>query len=79
MEVVNTHHAKTHLSQLLERAANGEEFIIAKAGKPLARLVGYRSEERNRTGGHWKGLVRIGDDFDDPLPEAIAEPFTAPS
>lgn len=79
MEIVNTHQAKTHLSQLLERAAKGEEFIIAKAGKPLARLVGFRSEDRDRTGGHWKGLVHIADDFDDPLPDEIAGPFTTPS
>ena len=79
METVNTHDAKTHLSRLLERVAKGEEFIIAKAGKPLARLVGFRSEDHDRTGGHWKGLVRIGDDFDDPLPDEIAGPFTTPS
>ncbi len=77
MDVVNTHDAKTHLSQLLDRVANGEEIVIAKAGKPVARLVGFRSEDRKRTGGQWKGLVRMGDDFDDPLPKEIAEPFGA--
>ena len=77
MDVVNTHDAKTHLSQLLERVANGEEIVIAKAGKPVARLVGFRGGDRKRTGGQWKGLVRIGDDFNDPLPEEIAEPFGA--
>ncbi|NOX58595.1 MAG: type II toxin-antitoxin system Phd/YefM family antitoxin [Planctomycetes bacterium] len=78
MEIVNTHEAKTHLSQLLERVDKGEEFIIAKAGKPIARLIGFRSEDRDRAGGHWKGLVRIGDHFDDPLPDEIASPFTTP-
>lgn len=79
METVNTHQAKTHLSRLLERAAQGEEFIIAKAGKPIARLVGYHGEERARVGGHWKGLVRIGDDFDAPLPDEIARAFEEPA
>lgn len=75
MQTFNTHQAKTQLSQLLERAANGEEFIIAKAGKPMARLIGYRQDARPRTGGHWKGLVRIDASFDDPLPPDIAEAF----
>ncbi len=79
MEIVNTHDAKTRLSQLLERAAKGEEFIIAKAGKPVARLIGFRSKDRDRTGGQWRGLVRIGEDFDDPLPDDIADAFGTPS
>jgi len=76
MEIVNTHEAKTNLSQLLERAAKGEEFIIARAGKPVALLVGYHGAERDRRGGHWKGLVRIGEDFDDPLPAEIRRSFS---
>ncbi len=75
METVNTHEAKTHLSQLLDRAAKGEEFIIAKAGKPVARLIGYREETAARVGGQWKGMVRIGPDFDAPLPPDIGEAF----
>jgi len=75
METINTHEAKTHLSQLLDRAAKGEEFIIAKAGKPIARLIGYRQEDRARKGGQWKGLVRIADDFDAPLPSDLAKAF----
>lgn len=75
METFNTHEAKTHLSQLLDRVEKGEEFIIARAGKPIARLVAYEAGKRTRTGGHWKGLVRMGDDFDDPLPEEIAKAF----
>lgn len=77
MDIVNTHEAKTHLSQLLERVAKGEEIIIAKAGKPIARLIGYRGEDRDRTGGQWKGKVRISDDFDDPLPDDLAGAFGA--
>ncbi len=79
MEMVNTHEAKTHLSQLLERVARGEEIVIARAGKPIARLVRFQSDDRDRRGGQWKGLVRIGDDFDDPLPGEIAGPFEASS
>lgn len=75
METVNTHHAKTHLSELLDRAARGEEIIIAKAGKPVAKLIGYSRETAPRTGGQWKGLVRMGSDFDEPLPPDIAAAF----
>ncbi|MEZ5979650.1 MAG: hypothetical protein R3F34_15735 [Planctomycetota bacterium] len=46
----------------------GEEVVIARAGKPIARLVAYREESAKRSGGRWKGRVRIGRDFDDPLP-----------
>jgi len=79
METVNIHEAKTHLSKLLERAACGEEIIIAKAGKPIARLTGYREEECARTGGQWKGLVRLSKDFDAPLPDEIEQAFQAPT
>ena len=75
MKIVNTHQAKTHLSKLIAEAARGEEIIIARAGKPLARLIAYIEGEQVRSGGQWKGLVRMGDDFDDPLPEAISKVF----
>ncbi|HCT43824.1 MAG: type II toxin-antitoxin system prevent-host-death family antitoxin [Phycisphaerae bacterium] len=75
MRIINTHEAKTHLSKLLECVARGEEIIIAKAGKPIARLVGYELPKHQRTGGHWKGLVRVGDDFDAPLPEDLNDAF----
>jgi len=55
MKVINTHEAKTHLSRLLERVAKGEEFIIAKAGKPIARLIGLR--ERAASGSVVSGRV----------------------
>lgn len=77
MRIVNTHEAKTHLSKLLERVARGEEIIIAKAGKPIARLVGYESPKHTRRGGQWKGLVRMSDDFDAPLPDEIGDAFGA--
>lgn len=75
MRIINTHEAKTHLSKLLEQVARGEEIIIAKAGKPIARLVGYRAPNHERQGGQWKGLVRLSEDFDAPLPDEIGDAF----
>ena len=74
MLTVNIHDAKTQLSKLVEQAAQGEAFIIAKAGKPLARLIPYQEEERPREPGYWRGRVHIADDFDE-LPESIAAAF----
>lgn len=75
MKTVNTHEAKTHLSRLLDLASRGEEIIIARAGKPVARLVAYVEAEQVRSGGQWKGLVRVGDDFDDALPGDVGQAF----
>lgn len=61
---VNIHDAKTHLSRLLERVEAGEEIVIGRAGKPVARLVPYRQSEQPRAPGGWQGRVRIADDFD---------------
>jgi prevent-host-death family protein len=71
MEIANIHEAKTQLSKLVERALEGEEVIIARAGKPAVRLVPIRESDKPRRGGQWKGRVRIAEDFDD-LPEDIA-------
>jgi len=61
----NIHEAKTHLSRLVERVAAGEEVVIAKAGKPVAKLVPYREEAPpQRKPGYWRGKVRIAADFD---------------
>lgn len=79
MKTVNTHEAKTHLSKLLERAASGEDIIIAKAGKPVAKLGPLDKNPIKRKGGFWKGRVEIVDNFDDPLPEEILVPFTVSS
>jgi prevent-host-death family protein len=65
MLIANIHHAKTHLSKLLEEVAKGKEVIIAKAGKPVAKLVIYKEEKKLRKPGLWKGKVWISDDFDD--------------
>ena len=72
---VNLYEAKTHLSDLVERAARGEEIVIAKAGQPKARLVAFAPAARPRRPGAWKGRVRIGADFDAPLPEELLRAF----
>jgi prevent-host-death family protein len=74
MEIANIHEAKSQLSKLVDRALEGEEVIIARAGLPVVRLVPIRPETSPRTGGQWKGRVKIADDFDS-LPDDIAEAF----
>ncbi|MCL4217974.1 MAG: type II toxin-antitoxin system prevent-host-death family antitoxin [Candidatus Hydrogenedentes bacterium] len=74
MKMANIHEAKTHLSRLVERAAMGEEIIIAKAGKPMAKLVPYRAATGQRQPGYWRGKVKILDDFD-VLPDDIEAAF----
>ncbi|GMU54370.1 type II toxin-antitoxin system Phd/YefM family antitoxin [bacterium CPR1] len=70
METVNIHAAKTHLSRLLEEVSQGKTIIIARAGKPVARLVPYE-EPAPRRPGFLKGRIRIADDFDAPLPDDL--------
>lgn len=67
--IVNLYEAKTHLSDLVERAARGEEIVIAKAGRPLARLVSLSQRTAERPLGAFAGQVVMGPDFDAPLPE----------
>jgi prevent-host-death family protein len=69
MTIYNIHEAKTHFSKLLERVLSGEEVIIAKAGKPVARILPVTSEVSLRQPGNDKGKVTIMSDFDDPLEE----------
>lgn len=69
--VVNTHEAKTHLSRLIERAAAGEEIILAKAGKPMAKLVRYEAPQEPRRPGGWEGKVWMADDFDETSQDII--------
>jgi prevent-host-death family protein len=64
MKVVNIQAAKTHLSRLVEEAVNGEEIILAKAGKPFVRLVPCGALSSPRVLGGWEGKVQIADDFD---------------
>ena len=72
---VNIHEAKTNFSKLLVRVSNGEEIIIAKAGKPIARLVPALERQKKRIPGSAKGKIRIDPDFDAPLPESIIKSF----
>ena len=66
---VNVHEAKTHLSRLLRRVADGDEVVISRAGTPVARLLPYdRPAERRKPGG-WEGRVWMAPDFDDWTPE----------
>ena len=69
MDTVNHYEAKTNLSQLVERAARGEESVIAKAGRPLARLVPLANRTSPRPLGLLAGEVEVGADFDDALPD----------
>ena len=72
MTIVNMHEAKTHLSRLVERAAQGEDVVIAKAGRPVARLVPIDETDAPRKLGGWKGRVWIAPDFDELPPDVIA-------
>jgi prevent-host-death family protein len=71
-DTVNLYAAKTNLSKLVERAAAGEEIVIAKAGKPRAKLVAYRPAAEPRKPAHALGLTFIADDFDAPIPDLEA-------
>ena len=73
--LVNIHDAKTHFSKLIHQALSGDEVIIAKAGKPLIRLVPYTDDIGARRGGQFKGLIEVSDDFDAPLPDDILKLF----
>lgn len=72
---VNIYDAKTHLSELVDRAAAGEEIVIAKAGQPMARLVPFASVHQQRTFGRWAGQVIIAGDFDAPMPDDLLRSF----
>jgi prevent-host-death family protein len=71
---VNVHHAKTHLSKLLQRVAAGEEIVIARGGEPIAKLVPIK-RARRRVFGADRGLVQMAHDFESPLfTEFLPEP-----
>ena len=73
---VNIHQAKTHLSRLLQRVANGEEVTIARAGVPVARLVPVEpAKKKIRPLGMDRGRVWVADDFDAPLPDDLLKEF----
>ena len=69
---VNVHEAKTHLSRLLEAVEAGEDVVIARAGKPIARLVPASTRTKPRTPGAWRGQGWIAEDFDETSEELIA-------
>jgi prevent-host-death family protein len=79
MDTVNLYDAKTNLSTLVERAARGEEIVIAKAGRPLARLVPLARRTTPRPLGLFASEVTVGSDFDDPLPDDIGAAFAGES
>jgi prevent-host-death family protein len=74
-KIINIHEAKTHFSKLLTRVRAGEEIIIAKAGKPVARLIPIGQISKNRIPGSAKGKVVVAEDFDAPLSESILNTF----
>lgn len=80
MEIFNIHDAKTHLSRLVERAARGEPFIIAKAGRPMVRVIAIDAPlpAEARRIGFLQGEILVPDDFDRMGEEEIAREFEAP-
>ena len=77
MQTVNIHEAKTHLSKLIAKAANGEPFIIAKAGKPMVKVVAIDAPEpkKARRVGFMEGQIKVPDDFDTMFATEIEEMF----
>jgi prevent-host-death family protein len=75
MKQVNIHQAKTELSKLVERAEAGEEVVIARAGRPVAKLVPLNRVRGRRKLGLLDGKFRIPDDFNKPLPPSILRAF----
>lgn len=75
MDTINIYEAKTRLSQLVDKAASGEDVIVSRNGKPLARITRLTSAKRTVRFGLLKGKVRIADDFDAPLPDDVLAGF----
>jgi prevent-host-death family protein len=77
MKTVNMHEAKTHLSRLVEQAVQGEPFIIAKAGKPMVKVVAVDAPDTTRKSrlGFMKGQFKVPDDFDTMMADEIEEMF----
>lgn len=78
MEYVNIHQAKSQLSRLLERVEAGEEIVIARAGRPIAKLSGFARAREPRRPGRWKGRISLSADFDE-LPAEIMRAFEGDS
>ena len=75
MESFNVQEAKTHLSRLLARVEAGEEILISRHGRPVARLVSAQPAPQQRVGGTWEGSITMTADFDDELPESWMAPI----
>lgn len=75
MQTMNIHEAKTQFSKLIEAVIQGEEVIIARAGKPVASLVAIRAVAPVRSPGALKGKIKIADDFDAALPDDVITSF----
>ncbi len=75
MATVNIHAAKTQFSRLVEAAERGEETVIARAGRPVAKLVPLSLGPRKRMLGQLAGIAKIPDDFDAPLPDDLLDAF----
>ena len=75
MTKVNIHQAKTHFSRLVDLAARGEEVVIVKSGKPVARLVSYTPKGAARQPGSMRGKIRLKKNFDAPLPRELLDAF----
>lgn len=75
MTIVNIHQAKTNLSKLVDAVMHGEEFIIAKAGKPAAKLVPIPAIKTIRKPGALKGKIKLSKDFNAPLPSDLLDQF----
>ena len=74
-KVLNIHEAKTHLSRIVEEVAAGKEIIIAKAGKPMARLCPVTGSVKKKRLGLLKGKIRVAEDFNAPLPDEVLASF----
>ncbi len=73
--MINIHEAKTQLSKLLQRVIAGEEIVIAKAGKPIARIVPFTQKPTQRLPGTAKGKIWMAPDFNAPLPDDLLDEF----
>ena len=75
MTTVNIGQAKANFSKLIARVCKGEEIVLAKAGKPVAKIVPFDSGPKRRQPGSARGLFTMSDDFDAPLPDEILDAF----
>lgn len=75
LDTINIHEAKTHFSEIVNAATKGREIIIAKSGKPVAKLVPLKPKKTKVRFGILKGKVSLADDFEEPLPEEIIDLF----